>query len=87
MNILKNKKAKMEISVLLLVLTTLLLVIFCLFIFNIRSGNFEKKITPSSSIDEIYSVSKIFGFNIRHIAEQITKESKISSEIYFINKS
>jgi len=86
MSILKNKKAKMEISVLLLVLTTLILVIFCLFIFNIRSGSFDKKITPSSSIDEIYSVSKIFEFNVRHIAEQVTKESKISSESDFANK-
>ena len=83
---IKNKKAKMEISVLLLVLTTLILVIFSLFIFNTRSGDFRKDITTSSSIDEIYSASKIFEFNTRHIAEQVTKESKISSEVEFISK-
>jgi hypothetical protein len=83
---LKNKKAKMEISVLLLVLTTFILVIFSLFMFNIRSDSLRKEITTSSSIDEIYSSSKIFEFNIRHIAEQVIQESKIGSEVDFINK-
>jgi hypothetical protein len=86
MNILKNKKAKMEISVLILVLTTLVLVIFSLFIFNIRSDNLRKQITTSSLIDEIYSSSKIFQFNVRHIAEQAANENKINSENDFINK-
>jgi len=86
MNILKNKKAKMEISVLILVLTTLVLVIFSLFIFNIRSDNLRKQITTSSLIDEIYSSSKIFEFNVRHIGEQVVNENKINSENDFINK-
>jgi len=76
----------MEISILLLVLTTLILVIFSLFIFNIRSDSLRKEITTSSLIDEIYSTSKIFEFNIRHIAEQVTKENKIIGESDFINK-
>jgi len=85
-NMIKNRKAKMEISVLLLVLTTLVLVIFSLFIFNIRSDSLKKDITTPSSVDEIYSSSKIFEFNVRHIAEQVTNTNKISNEGDFINK-
>jgi len=86
MQMIKNKKAKMEISVLLLVLTTLILVIFSLFIFNIRSDNLKKEIKTSSLMDEVYSASKIFEFNVLHIAEQVVVENKISSESDFASK-
>lgn len=86
MYIINNKKAKMEMSVLLLVLTTLILVIFSLYIFNTRSGDFRKEITTPSSIEEIYSASRVFEFNVRHIAEQLIKADKINSESYFVNK-
>lgn len=76
----------MEISVVILVLTTLLLVIFSLFIFNIRADSLRREITTSTLIDTVYSSSKIFEFNIRHIAEQVANENKITNENDFINK-
>lgn len=82
--LLKNRKAKMEISILLLVILTLILVIFSVFVFNTRTGDYKKTLGSSQAMDELYSSAAIFEFNVRHIVEDVAKNNKISSEKDFM---
>lgn len=64
-----NKKA--DISVLLLVLMTLILVVSALFIFNLNSKKVEAKIIEYNSLNDIYSREKEINFYINDIMERI----------------
>ena len=66
---MRNKKA--DISVLLLVLMTLILVISALFIFNLNSKKTTAKIIEYNSLNDIYSREKEINFYINDIMERV----------------
>jgi hypothetical protein len=68
---LKDKKAKMEISVLLLVIVTLILVIYSISAFYLRASKISSQLTSYEGIDEIYSSSERYTFNLRNIGQEV----------------
>jgi len=71
-SLIKNKKADMEIAIVLFVLCTLLLVIVAIVSFNLKEKDSKEEIVLGSSLDELYARAEILNFYIRDIASKIS---------------
>lgn len=72
---LKNKKAGMEISIVLLVIATLVLTTFSLYTFYTKQKSIEEKIYITRFLEDIYSKEEIINFYIDNILEKSIKNS------------
>ncbi len=79
---MRNKKA-MSIAVVFLVLATLVLTVFSLFVFNTRANNLSKPI-ELTSLEGVYSREDSVNFYINEIMEK-SVESGISQDSFIIN--
>jgi hypothetical protein len=66
-NKLENKKAGMHISILLLVFAILFLIVYALFVFNIRNDKINKDISSVKELEGSYIKAEIFNFYLRDI--------------------
>jgi len=80
MNIIKNKKGVMSIAVLLLVLATLVLVIYSLFVFSIRSNSVQEYITSGVALEELYSRAVMLNFFLDDICYNVGSGGNAISE-------
>ena len=67
----KSKKAEMSIPIVLLVLATLILYVFSLFLFNSRNKEIEAKIYVTAFLNDIYSQEEAINFYVYEIIEKI----------------
>lgn len=80
---MRNKKG--EISIVLLVLMTLVLVGATLFVFNINLGKFKTKITNVRVLEEVYVVENQINFYINEIMEETLKNNKNNKKDFIDN--
>ncbi len=79
---IKNKKA-MSLAVVFLVLATLVLTVFSLFVFNMRADNLSKPI-ELAILEGVYAKEDSVNFYINEIIEK-SVESGISQDSFIIN--
>jgi hypothetical protein len=77
---LKNKKAGMSLSVVLLVVLTMLICIVALFTFNARETQRKDKFSDLTVLDSFYSDAEIFDFYIYTLAKEVASTKPVSSE-------
>ncbi len=82
---LKNKKAGMEISVVLLVIATLVLSGFVLLTFYTKQKSMQEKIYATKFLEDIYSKEEIVNFYINNVLENSVKDfNKEDGEVKLI---
>lgn len=83
---IKGKKAGMELSIVLLVLATLVLVVSALFTFNFRIGALERNMKIYNNVEGVYAQAKILDFTLREIIVKF-ENNKNGEIIAFVNDS
>ena len=79
---LKNKKAKMEIAVLLLVIVTLILVVYSISAFYLRASSVSSQLNSYKGLDEVYASFEVYGFNLRNIGQEVVNSGANSEESF-----
>lgn len=81
---LKNKRAGMSLSVVLLVVLTLLLCVISLVTFNNSKNQQKEKFSDLTVLDSFYSDSEIFDFYIYTVAREVSETNPTSSEEFIL---
>lgn len=76
MLIIKNKKAGMGLSIVLLVLATLILTAFALYTFYTKQSLIEEKIYATRFLEDMYSKEAQINFYIDNILEEAAESSE-----------
>lgn len=71
---LKNKKATMQISIIVTVILTFVLVTLALFIFSSRQTVTDVQLSPNVAIDKVYSRAEILNFQLNDMCREIQSE-------------
>jgi len=74
---LENRKAGMPMSITLLVVLTMILLVFSLYIFAIREKSFQRTITPPEELDLIYADSEVLDFYLDAIVSDLKDRSNV----------
>ncbi|MDP1728714.1 MAG: hypothetical protein Q8L27_00740 [archaeon] len=83
-NLKQNKKAMMSIAIVILVVSTLVLVISALFIFNAKQATIDNEIAISSSLDDVYIKSEILNFYLDDICSKV--QSTVGASLEFMTE-
>lgn len=68
---LKNKNAKMEFSILLLSIATLVLIVTSLLVFSSRTNSFGESIAVSDNFEELYAKAEKFDFYLSNMISKL----------------
>jgi len=83
---LKNKSAKMELAIIILVVATLVTYITAIAVFNFRMQNLEQKLYVSASLEDMYSRSDITDFTLKQIAAKVAANPGTNAAATFLNE-
>jgi len=71
--IFKNKKAKMELSIVFLVVATLFLVGLSLFVFLIRAEGFQRQVDDYKALEEVYRRVELLDYYLDEIMDNVSE--------------
>ena len=74
---MRNRKGAMQISIVLLVIATLILVITSIYFFNIREKNLTKSIVSGSDSEKVYVKQEIVDFYLRRITSRTNTNGNV----------